>query len=365
MHLFALEIVVFIDESCYEMRMEQSVKPMYTKRQLLLPVIFVSALFWGLWTTRPIETLTSYRGETMGTTWSVTVYGSASIALQKGIQDELNKVNNLMSSYHPDSEVSRFNRSELSPFPLSKDTHAVVEKSIEIHKASGGVFDITLSPLITAWGFSFPPAERLPTEEDIADTLKYVGSDKLILLETGIQKTDPRLQINLSAIAKGYAVDLVTEYLKEQEQKNFLVEVGGEIRSQGTKANREWRVGIERPQQGRSGTQEIISLSNYAMATSGSYRNYKETNGTRYSHTIDPRTGRPITHALASITVLAPTCMEADAWATALNVLGTKEALSLAEEHELPIYMLEKQDNGEFAVITNDLFKYHIKQEKP
>ena len=348
--------------------MEQASKPMYTKKQLLLPVIFVSALFWGLWSTRPTETLTKYHGEAMGTTWSVSIYGSAPIALQKGIQDELNKVNTLMSSYHPDSEVSKFNRHELSPHPISKYTHAVIEKSLEIHEASGGVFDITVSPLVTAWGFGFPPVDRLPTEEEIIETQEYVGSDKLILRKDSLQKTDARLQINLSAIAKGYAVDLVAEYLQEQKQENFLIEVGGEVRSQGKKADQRWRVGIEKPQKGRSGILEVVYLSDYAMATSGDYRNYKKKGGKHYSHTIDPRTGRPITHTLASITVLAPTCMEADGWATALNVLGTKEALSLAEEHELPIYMLEKQQSGEFKIITNTLFQSHLsylKQEKP
>ena len=340
--------------------MEQTTKPLYNKKQLFLPIIFVGALFWGLWKTRPTETTTIYRGETMGTTWSVTLDGSGSIALQKGIQDKLDRVNNLMSTYHPESEISRFNRHDKTPFLISDETQTVIQKSLEIHQASEGAFDITLSPLITAWGFGFPPSERFPTDEEITETLTYIGSDKLTVEDNSIQKFDPRMQLNLSAIAKGYGVDVVADYLEANEQQNFLVEVGGEIRAKGKKGGRDWLIGIEKPEKDRAGVKEIIRLPDYAMATSGDYRNYKETDGSRYSHTLDPRTGKPITHNLASVTVLAPTCMEADAWATTLNVLGATQALSLAEKYHLPVYMLEKQEDGEFKIIMSSSFKDYL-----
>lgn len=344
--------------------MKQVAKPLYTKKQLLLPILFVGALFWGLWNTQPRETTTVYRGETMGTTWSVTLYGSGSLALQKGIQDKLDKVNVLMSTYHPDSEVSRFNRHDTTAFSISKETYQVLQKSLELHQASEGAFDVTLSPLITAWGFGFPPTDRFPTDDEITQTLEYIGTEKLRLTPSSIQKSDPKMQINLSAIAKGYGVDLVAEYLEENQQDNFLVEVGGEIRTKGKKGTADWLIGIEKPEKERAGIKEIIKLPDYAMATSGDYRNYKEKDGVRYSHTLDPRTGKPITHHLASVTVLAPTCMEADAWATTLTVVGTEQAITLAEKHHLAIYMLEKQETGAFKVIMNQRFEAYLKQEE-
>ena len=319
------------------------------------------ALFWVTWNRRP--TTTAYYGQAMGTTWSVQIADPTTGDIQVEIQKQLNIVNALMSTYQPDSEISRFNRTDTQPFKISTQTQDVLSMAMTLFEDSNGAFDITVGPVVNAWGFGFPPSLKNPTESDLEEMREYVGSNHLTLVEQTLVKDNPNTKIDLSAIAKGYAVDNVSKRLLEMGFTNFLVEVGGEIYAHGKKDNSSWMVGIEQPQQKQGSIQLILPLENAALATSGDYRNYKERDGVRYSHTIDPRTLNPISHNVASISVIASSVMEADAWATALNVLGEEEAFRLAEEHNLAIYMLLREENGQFRPRTNAAFGELLQQQ--
>ena len=336
-------------------------KPLYSTRKLLLPAIFVMALFWVTWNRRP--TTTAYYGQAMGTTWSVQIADPPTGDIQVEIQKQLNIVNALMSTYQPDSEISRFNRTDTQPFNISTQTHEVLSTAMTLFKDSNGAFDVTVGPVVNAWGFGFPPSLKNPTESDLEQMREYVGATHLTLDEQTLIKDNPNTKIDLSAIAKGYAVDNVSKRVLEMGCTNFWVEVGGEIYAQGRKDNATWMVGIQQPQQKQGSVQLVLPLENLALATSGDYRNYKERDGIRYSHTIDPRTLNPISHNVASISVIASSVMEADAWATALNVLGEEEAFRLAEEHNLAIYMLLREEDGQFRPRTNAAFGELLQQQ--
>ena len=329
-------------------------KPLYSAKKLLLPAIFVLGLFWVTWNRQP--TASSYYGQVMGTTWSVQLIDSPTGNVQEVIQTQLNIVNALMSTYQPDSEVSRFNRTDTEPFEISNDTAIVIQTALDLHKKSASAFDVTIGPVVNAWGFGFPPSLKEPTGESLLSLKDIVGSDHLTLNGTTLTKRNPQTQIDLSAIAKGYAVDKVSKALLELGYSNFLVEVGGEIYTHGTKNGDPWLVGIEQPTEEQGVIQLVIPLENAALATSGDYRNYKIKNGVRLSHTIDPRTLEPIAHNMASVSIIAPTVMEADAWATALNVVGEEEALRLAETHDLGLFMLLREEDGTFRSRSNAAF---------
>ena len=337
-------------------------KPLYSKKKLLLPAIFVLGLFWVTWYRRPATV--GYYGQALGTTWSVQLADNPNGNIQELIQAELNIVNAKMSTYQPDSEVSRFNRTDLKPFEISSDTALVIQTALDLHQKSQQAFDITIGPIVNAWGFGFPPALQKPTEDSLQDLKDSIGSEKLTLTGTTLTKSNPSTKIDLSAIAKGYAVDAVSQALIKTGHNNFLVEVGGEIYARGTKGNKSWLVGIEQPNPEQGVVQLVIPLRDAALATSGDYRNYKEIDGVRYSHTIDPRTLKPISHTLASISIIAPTVMEADGWATALNVLGEEEALRLAEEYDLGLYMLLREEDGTFRARSNAHFAELLDNEE-
>ena len=335
--------------------MSEVPKPLYSFRKILLPALFVSGLFYVTLVRSP-PPYSQYYGQVMGTTWSAVVLAPKSADVQNGIQQSLELVNQHMSTYLPDSEISRFNRHDTTIFPISAQTSEVIQTSLRIHQDSDKAFDITIGPLVNAWGFGFPPSKTVPTTDELTTYSEYVGSNLLSLTDNHLQKSDKRTRIDLSAIAKGYAVDQTASYLIDQGYDNFLIEVGGEIYAHGSKGDDPWLVAIEQPKQDQSSVQIAFPLHNQALATSGDYRNYQERNGKRYSHTIDPRTQKPIEHNVASISVIADTVMVADAWATALNVVGEEEAFRLAEEHNLAIYMLIREENATFRTRSNAAF---------
>ncbi len=335
-------------------------KPLYSFRRLILPAIFVLGLFWVTWSRRPATT--AYYGQAMGTTWSVQLADARQHNIQEEVQGQLNIVNALMSTYQPDSEISRFNRHDTTSFDLSTDTLKVINTALKVHESSLGAFDITVGPVVNAWGFGFPPSLKTPTEKELTALQQYIGSTHLSIAQNTLQKNTANTQIDLSAIAKGYAVDKVSLHLQSLGYENFLVEVGGELYAQGQKDKQSWLVGIEQPTKEQGIIQLVLPLENKALATSGDYRNYKEKDGKRYSHTIDPRTLRPIEHNVASISVIADTVMEADAWATALNVAGEEEAFRLAEEYDLAIYMLLREQDGQFRSRSNAAFAELLQQ---
>lgn len=269
----------------------------------------------------------------MGTKYQITVVGSlagskfSQSSLQYEIDLLLNKINQQMSTYIADSEISQFNQfTEKKWFPVSSNLAFVVLSSQEVSKQTSGAFDITLAPLIDLWGFGVKERFDFPQDEEIDEALKNIGYRLLeVRLEpAALRKANPKLRIDLSAIAKGFAVDEVSEFIKLNGYKNYLIEIGGEIRAQGRNTSGlPWRIGIESPDTYQ--VKEHLKISNVSLATSGDYRNYFMEKGVRYSHTLDPRTGKPVIHNLASVTVLHDSAMMADAYATALSVMGEEK----------------------------------------
>ncbi len=290
-------------------------------------------------------------GETMGTTFSIKFTSKTPIDIEK-IETEINNilktVNQQMSTYIPTSELSSFNTSlDTNWINVSPDLAFVVSEAQKISKLSNGKFDITIAPLVNLWGFGpDDKPETIPTQEAIDELKQFVGykNIEVRLSPPSIKKHNPKVTCDLSAIAKGFGVDKVSEYLLSKGINNHLVEIGGELRASGKKFNNDWIVGISTPNQSAT-VQEKIKLNNLSMATSGDYWNYFEENGIRYSHTIDPATGKPITHNLASVTVVANTCAESDAFATAIDVMGPEEGLQFAKDNELKVYYIVKDKN--------------------
>lgn len=299
-------------------------------------------------------------GETMGTTFNVTVVSGRGpveapghpeagvspaapptdrqldhAALDAEVRGVLERIERRMSHYRPDSELSRFNRAGIiEPQPMSGETLGVVAEALAVSRASGGAFDITVGPLVDAWGFGPPGrAPAAPDEEVLAALRERVGAGLLAVdrAASTLRKLRPDVVVDLSAIAKGYAVDAVAALLAERGFADYLVEIGGELRVGGRNERGEpWRVAIERPSPGVAAAQRIVRLTDAALATSGDYRNFYDLDGARVSHTVDPRTGRPVTHQLLSVSVIAERCSLADARSTALNVLGPADGYDLA-----------------------------------
>lgn len=265
--------------------------------------------------------------------------------LQKAIEAELDDVNRKLSSYLDTSEVSRFNDAPaLDSFVFSAETLEVLQAALELSHKTAGAFDPTVGPLVNALGFGPPgTAPRSNSEQTIAQARAAVGFAKLEVdpRSRGVRKLVPEMRLDLSAIGEGHAIDRLVGFLRQQGFENLLVEIGGEVRTVGMTADSQaWRIGVERPQVDRGSVQRIVTLGEGAIATSGDYRKYREENGVRLSHIIDARTGAPVRHRLASATVLATSCRDADAWATALMVLGPEEGFALAEREGLAVLFL-------------------------
>ncbi len=312
-------------------------------------------------------------GQTMGTSYRIVLAdplpGVRLAAIQADVDQALNQLEDQMSTWRPDSELSRFNTSASTDwFPVSRDTAFVVSEAKRIWKLSDGAFDPTVAPLIKLWHFAEAPGEQtLPSDSEVEQARSAVGFEEIdVRLEPpALLKKRPELQLNLSAIAKGYAVDLISKLLTEQVASGHLVEIGGEMRSSGRKSDgSSWTAGIETPDALPRQIHAALRLDDRSLATSGDYRNYFEVDGRRYSHTIDPATGRPVTHNLTSVSVLAEDCLTADALATAIEVLGPERGLELAERENLAIYFITRNDHG-FEVRASDSFPLVVSPAPP
>lgn len=306
----------------------------------------------------------TFTGATMGTTYSVKVAGLP-VALRQDqvadrIQASLDRINALMSAYIPESELSRFNaHAGQDWFSVSPETARVVAEAIHVGERSNGALDVTIGPVVDLWSFGpeARPEGAIPDDQQIAAALANVGFTQLEvrLHPPALRKTVPDCRIDLSALAKGFAVDQVARTLESQGIDRFMVEVGGEIRTAGHNPNdRPWQIAVEVPMIIGRGIQRVVAPGNRAMATSGDYRNYFEHDGVRFCHIIDPRTGRSVHHRLASVSVITDSCMEADALATALFVLGPEEGLELATAQGIPALFVVRTDDGftEYATPT-------------
>ncbi len=291
----------------------------------------------------------------MGTSYTVKL-SSISGSLNKDelifqIKSLLDKLDRQMSTYKADSELSQFNRSQSTQWQVvSRSLFSVLKEAKRINQLTQGAFDITVGSIVNLWGFgSDAMSYKAPESKVIEAALKKTGSEYLLLDDKAskIKKEIPGLYLDLSAIAKGYAVDQVGLLLEQQGIMDYMVEIGGELRLKGKNlSNKPWRIAIEKPTAEARVIQKVLSLSNISLATSGDYRNYFELDNVRFSHTIDPRTGRPITHKLASVTILSDTTMTADALATALMVLGSEQGYQIAEEKDIAALFIIKTTDG-------------------
>lgn len=317
---------------------------------------------------KPVDMV--YAGDVMGTTYQVKIsgeyYAQHDNNIGKLIDDQLQKINKIFTTYNDRSELMLFNASPAGkPQDLSLEMIDVLSMSRDIFVLSKGSFDPTVFSLVDLWGFGpLSTDDTVPSHESIMSLIPFVGFNRVIIdreRKTAIRPNGTR--IDFSGIAKGYAADTVATLLNSLGVSSYLIEVGGELRAQGRKSNNDnWRIAIEIPSLINHGVQQIVEVVDSGVATSGDYRNYFEKNGIRYSHTIDPRTGYPITHNLASVTVIAETASKADAFATSMMVLGPEAALNLAEENDLAAYLLVKS-HGEFDAVYSSAFIPYIAGE--
>ena len=300
-----------------------------------------------------------FSGPTMGTTWSVKVVtgpgglrGDERGVIDRQIRDVLARINMLMSTWAPDSELSRFNRTtSLEPFPISAETAEVFRWSLEIAEMTGGAFDVTVSPLVEAWGFGAASEATGPPDADALARVRDITGVRHVELDPGgrwIRKRRAEVQCDVSALAPGYAADRVAALVRNRGFMDYLVDIGGELVARGRNDKGQlWQVAVERPlPQGRV-IERVVPLADAAIATSGDYRNYREVNGERIAHILDPRSGFPVRHRLTSATVVDALGVRADALATALMVLGPEDGKTLARRLDLAALLLVRNAAGE------------------
>lgn len=309
-------------------------------------------------------------GATMGTYYSIKLVKQEGLPsaseLQAEIDRRLEQVNDQMSTYRKHSELSQFNQHRSSePFEVSADTAKVVTEALRLSKLTDGALDVTVGPIVNLWSFG-PEArpEKTPTADELAERRKEVGIEHLSVKGNTLIKDIPDLYVDLSSIAKGFGVDVVADYFDQLGVANYLVEVGGELRLKGNNLEGvPWRIAIEKPtEDGHRAIQEVIEPGNMGVATSGDYRNYFEQDGVRYSHLINPKTGMPIDNHVVSVTVLSPSCMTADALATAFSVMGEEQALALANKEQIAVLLIVKTKQG-FKEYPSDAFVPYMKQK--
>lgn len=338
------------------------------RARVLLPVFLVLLVALAtrqLWCSAPPRV--ELAGTAMGTTWSV-VLGASGRSRDEvrragaAVDAAFAAIERRMSTWDPDSELSRFNRhGSGEPYPLSSETLAVLAIAQEVSERTQGAFDVTVRPLVAAWGFGAgaraPGAAPEPAE--LATLRARVGFRLLELDHAGgtARKRHPRLECDLSAIAKGFGVDRAAEALADLGFADFLVELGGEVRVGGERpGGGAWRVAIEWPDADSREAKVSVELGDAALATSGDYRSFYEQGGERFSHLLDPRTGRPVRHGLASVSVVHREAALADAWATALAVLGPAEGFARAEVEGLGAYFVERTSAGGFRAHSTSGF---------
>ena len=319
-------------------------------RRWHLPVLFLFALgtFLVIHRHNAPAPFQKEEGAVFGTFYHITYQSHHS--LQDSIDARLAQVDASLSMFNPQSIISRINQNQ--DVQVDSLFRRVFQLSRLVSQATGGAFDITVAPLVNAWGFGFKH-DALPDSAQVDSLRALVGWERVTLTDDGhIHKADPRIVLDCSAVAKGFGVDVVADYLRSQGVINFMVEIGGEVIVSGTNPKGDaWRVGVNKPDEDSTGTnhqlQTVLQLTDRAMATSGNYRNFYVAGGRKVAHTIDPHTGYPVQHSLLSATVLAPTCAEADAFATSFMVMGLDQAKQVLVAHpQLQVYLIYADSSG-------------------
>lgn len=332
--------------------------------------LFFIALFIGiLFVSQQKQNYQVLRGYVFGTYYVIKVRTDAPIKdFASMVDTQFDKVNAHLSVFEPKSEVNLFNQSaSFKNIQVSADLYQILEASQKIYIQSGGFFDPTVGPLIELWGFGVNKEHKVPDDAQIKKTLSSVGFNKIVLLpHSYVMKKSTNLNLNLSAIAKGYAVDLVAKALHEHGYQNFLIDIGGEIYAAGSRNIKEqgWNIGIAAPSESDYRNSFAVTISNMAVATSGNYRNFYYINGQKFAHTINPKTGAPVKHHLLSVSVFAPNCMLADAYATAIMAMGEKTGLDFAEKLQLPVILFVGGDVQNAEIVYSSAAKLLLENQK-
>lgn len=326
---------------------------------MLKRITLICVFFFGLFnllSCTPSAPSAQLTGDSMGSVYHITIPHLPEYLTAEQIKMEVSKIldqmNETVSTYHANSEITKFNQTNSTDwFNVSPEFVYMLNESLKISMISNGAFDVTLEPLFTLWGFGAHSVmdDRIPSDAEISAALDKTGYQKieLRLNPPAIRKTDGRLKIDLSGIAVGFAADKVAEMLESKGIKDYLVDMGGELRLKGRNAKGEiWHVAIEKPITDKREPERIVTLTNHAVTTAGDYRNYFEKEGKRYSHILDPSTGKPITHALASVTVIHENATVADGLDTMLMVLGEKAGYDLAVKEGWAVFFIVKTPNG-------------------
>lgn len=271
---------------------------------------------------------TTIKGKALGTSYTITYKSGESIQLRRQIDSVLNQVNASLSTYVPSSVISRINNNDTTA-EIDNHFKTVFERAEIITGQTKGAFDMTVAPLVNAWGFGFTGNKRQKAAKSTIDSLmEFVGMEKIRIVENRVIKTNPGVMLDGSAIAKGYAVDAVSEFLESVGIEHYMVEIGGEVRTRGVNSKgKSWRIGIDKPVEGGHGLHAIVSLQDKSLATSGNYRQYFYIDDKKYAHIINPVTGYPAGNKLLSASIMAEDCMTADAFATACIVLGWRKSM--------------------------------------
>lgn len=301
-------------------------------------------------------------GQAQGTYYKIKYEDRPSRNLKGRIEQHLHKFDLSLSIYDSTSIISRVNRNEEN-LKLDKYFLTVFNKSEEIYHVSNGAFDITVGPLVNAWGFGVS-GELSADSSKIDSILQFIGMDKVVLENGKIKKSHPSVQLDVNAIAQGYSVDVIAAFLERKGIKNYLIDIGGEIKAKGVNhKGAAWRIGIDKPIENNysrspENVQAVFSIINKSLATSGNYRKFHEKNGVKYSHSINPKTGYPVMSKLLSATVIAENCMSADAFATAFMVMGLEKSILFLSKHkELDAYLIYSDDEGNFKTFVTPNFK--------
>ena len=313
---------------------------------------------------QPVE----FSGSALGTTYSIKIVNTSTMIAPDGLHseivDRLQGIDQSMSVFYDTSEISKFNQLKQARwFNISPELFQVISEAAKISALSNGAFDFTLGHLIELWGFGKAlKIAKIPESAEIEMAMRASGYKDIFISgeSAAIKKTNLKIALDLSAIAKGYAVDSVAMLLDERGIENYLVEIGGEIRVKGQKEiDKPWRLAIERPELGRRSIQKIVGLNSASMATSGDYRNYFEVEGKRYAHTINPKTGWPVENKIASVSVITESCIRADALATAFMVMGYEKGVQLAKEQKLAVFWILRS-NQELSEKMTPEFKAYL-----
>lgn len=293
------------------------------------------------------KSVQQFEGMAFGTIYHVTYIGEHSATLPQEVDSVLKEINATFSIFDTTSLISRINSGE--NIPANDDFQKILALSLEINQQTQGAFECTIQPLVELWGFGRENQKKVVSQEQIDSVKQFVGSQYVRIQNDTIFKSDPRVQLNFNAVAKGYAVDKVAQFLKQKGYENCLVEIGGEVVALGNKNGKLWKVGIQKPTETADGpvdSSESFELKNRAVATSGNYRNFFESGGKRYTHILNPVTGEPEETNLFSVTVIAPDCATADAYATAFMVLGVDKSSEIVKRHpELEAWFIYNENN--------------------